>query len=86
MDEIIVDAEIISSEWRVTPKMIQEVAGHICNLIAQHPVGVKKVSIDGNAISNYFGIPNGLTKVIMEMIRQRPPNWMLSGRININTR
>ena len=85
MNEIVqvVDAEIIGVEWNVTQQMVNLIGNHICGIILQYPQGIRKIDIDGDAISDYFDIPNGLTKAVLLSIRGNPPNRLLSGKITI---
>ena len=79
----VVDAEIISVEWNVTPLMVQEVTGYILRTVAEQASN-GRVRIETKDIARYFGVPTGLINAVSRVIMATPRQYLGNAVGNIN--
>ena len=79
----VVDAEIISVEWNVTPLMVQEVTGYILRTVAEQ-ANSGRVRIETKDIARYFGVQTGLINAVSHVIMSSPRQYLGNAVGNIN--
>lgn len=79
----VVDAEIISVEWNVTPLMVQEVTGYILRTVTEQ-ASSGRVRIETKDIARYFGVETGLINAVSRVIMATPRRYLGNAVGNIN--
>jgi len=68
-----VDGVVISSEWNITPEMIDRVMTYIENKVLTATIRKdKRVEVSPRELREYFGTPKGLMTEILKIIVNNP--------------
>lgn len=68
-----IDGIVISSEWNITPEMIDRVMTYIENKVLIATIRKdKRVEVSPRELQMYFGTPKGLMTEILKIIVNKP--------------
>ncbi|MFZ2992463.1 MAG: hypothetical protein WA061_01995 [Microgenomates group bacterium] len=88
----IIDAEIISRQWNIDPKIVETIANHMTAIIIRkisdhgNNKGKWGISLDKYQIAEYFHLPVDLIIEVSKIIEQNPRKYFgnLIGNFKVN--